>query len=123
MSNTAPTLSKPAAIRRMRYAIQAIALLFVETGEAEAGIVYATDAATTGKATVAARFDASLTKPIRYPLVLLKTGSGNPGARQFVDYLCSPAAMKGFRAKGFLPLVEDPGGTSYRAPPPKNEFR
>ncbi len=31
MSNTAPTLSKPAAIRRMRYAIQAIALLFAAT--------------------------------------------------------------------------------------------
>ena len=31
MSNTAPTLSKPAAIRRFRYAIQATALLFAAT--------------------------------------------------------------------------------------------
>lgn len=31
MSNTAPTLSKPAAIRRFRYAIQAFALLFAAT--------------------------------------------------------------------------------------------
>lgn len=78
------------------------ALVFVESGEAEAGIVYATDATMSTKVTVAAKIDPQLTKPIRYPLVLLKPGSGSAKASLFYDYLGSPAAADIFRKYGFL---------------------
>ena len=48
------------------------ALTYVETGAAEAGIVYATDAAVSKKVRVAVEIPANLTEPVRYPLLLLE---------------------------------------------------
>lgn len=78
------------------------ALHFVETGAAEAGIVYATDALVAPRVKVVAHVDPKLTRPIRYPLVLLKTGEGNPAAVQFYNYLSSKYALAIFRKYGFL---------------------
>ena len=55
------------------------ALTYVETGSAEAGIVYATDAAVSKKVKVAAEIPEKLTGPVRYPLVLLKHGAACGG--------------------------------------------
>jgi len=79
------------------------ALHFVETGAAEAGIVYATDAAASTKVRVALRIDSALSEPIRYPLVLLPHGAKNPAAVAFYEFLASPAAAEIFRKHGFLP--------------------
>jgi molybdate transport system substrate-binding protein len=76
-------------------------LAYVERGEAEAGIVYSTDARITDQVTNVYEFPASLHDPIRYPLVLLKSAAGNEPARRFFDFLCAPAAEKVFTRHGF----------------------
>jgi molybdate transport system substrate-binding protein len=78
------------------------ALQFVETGAAEVGIVYATDAAASKQVRIALRLEPNPTKPIRYPLVLLKDGASKAAAVKFYDFLGSPAAAAIFRRHGFL---------------------
>jgi molybdate transport system substrate-binding protein len=80
------------------------ALTFVETGNAQAGVVYATDAAISKKVRVAAEVPAELTEPIRYPVALLKHGNGRSSAEAFYGYLLSPAAGKVFEKYGFTVL-------------------
>ncbi len=77
------------------------ALSFVETGNAEAGIVYSTDAAISKNIQVAAEVSPELTEPIRYPVALLTHGKGRAGAESFYRYLMSPAAAKVFQQYGF----------------------
>jgi molybdate transport system substrate-binding protein len=81
------------------------ALAYVETGAAEAGIVYATDAAISKKVKVAVEIPESLTGPIRYPIVLLKHGKDSRAAESFYQYLHSPAAGEVFRKYGFTILT------------------
>jgi molybdate transport system substrate-binding protein len=81
------------------------ALHFVETGAAEAGIVYATDAAASRKVRVACEIDAKLTTPIRYPLVLVKRGQPSKAATAFYEFLLSAHAADAFRRQGFIPLA------------------
>ena len=57
------------------------ALAYVETGEAEAGIVYATDAAISRKVKAACDISEKLTGPVRYPLVLFDPRSRPRGGR------------------------------------------
>jgi len=90
------------------------ALTYVETGSAEAGIVYATDAAISKKVKVAAEIPEKLTGPIRYPVALLKHAEGSAVAQSFYRYLGSPAATKVFEKYGFIVLSEvkaAPGAT------------
>lgn len=77
------------------------ALIYVETRAAEAGIVYGSDAAITDKVKVAVEIPAELTRPIRYPAMLLKHGAENPAAAAFYEYLSSPAAAAIFKKHGF----------------------
>lgn len=76
-------------------------LAYVERGEAEGGIVYATDARITDRVEVAYEFAADTHAPIRYPLLLLKTGQEHPAARRFYEFLQSPRAGDIFRKYGF----------------------
>jgi molybdate transport system substrate-binding protein len=77
------------------------ALTYVARGEAEAGFVYATDAATTAKVRVALQVPEGLHPPIRYPLVLVRRDRDRPAARGFYDYLGGEAARAVFRRAGF----------------------
>jgi molybdate transport system substrate-binding protein len=81
------------------------ALQFVETGAAEAGIVYATDAAASRKVRVAYELDPKLSAPIRYPLVLIKSGRPAKVASAFYEFLLSAPAADVFRRRGFIPLA------------------
>ncbi|MHC4405510.1 MAG: molybdate ABC transporter substrate-binding protein [Planctomycetota bacterium] len=83
------------------------ALSFVETGAAEAGIVYATDAAISEAIEVAVALEPDLTEPIRYPVVLLKSGSDREVVRRFLDYLSSPEGAAVFRKLGFTVLTDE----------------
>jgi molybdate transport system substrate-binding protein len=85
------------------------ALGYVETGAAEAAVVYATDAAVSKRVRVAFELPATLTPPIRYPLLLLKHGQGRTAAESFYRYLSSPAALKVFQKFGFQILTEPAG--------------
>lgn len=75
------------------------ALAFVERGDAEAGIVYATDARASGKVAVAGVFPASLHTRIVYPAAL--TRGADAEARDFHRFLGSRAARAALRARGF----------------------
>ena len=87
------------------------ALVHVESATVEAGIVYATDAAISGRVRVAFDIPRESTTPIRYPIVLLRNGSGNLSAERFFEYLGSSQAASVFRKHGFVvPAGPDPGG-------------
>ncbi len=75
------------------------ALNFVERGECELGIVYASDALSSHKVHVVATFAEDSHEPIRYPFALLPGASS--AARDFLNYLASPAAVPVFRQYGF----------------------
>ncbi len=79
-------------------------LTYVETGAAEVGIVYATDAAVSDKVRVVAEIPAELTEPVLYPVVLLKRGAESESARAFYDFLGGPKAGKIFEKFGFVVL-------------------
>lgn len=76
------------------------ALLFVERGEAEAGVVYATDAQH-ADVEIIHEFAPSLHGEIVYVLVLLKHGEATPRARKLYEHLQSPAAEAVWNAAGF----------------------
>jgi molybdate transport system substrate-binding protein len=78
------------------------AMAYVETGAADAGIVYATDAAQSESIKVVAEIPPQWTEPIRYCAVLLKHGADKPAAGSFYRYLFSPAAAKVFQKHGFI---------------------
>jgi molybdate transport system substrate-binding protein len=86
------------------------ALAYVETGAAEAGIVYATDAAVSKTVKVVAAIPPEWTEPIRYCAVLLKHGAGNPAAEAFYRHLFSPAAAEVFQRHGFVVLQDRTSG-------------
>ncbi len=79
------------------------ALAAVESGNAEAGIVYRTDAARSTRARVAFEVEPSERPLIRYPVAPLAT-PGRAAAAAFVAYLLSPAAREVFVRHGFLVL-------------------
>jgi molybdate transport system substrate-binding protein len=81
------------------------AMAYVETGAADAGIVYATDAAVGKSIKVAVPIDPQWTGSIRYSAVLLKHGDGNPAAQAFYRHLFSPAAAEVFQKHGFIVLA------------------
>lgn len=81
-------------------------LFHVETANAEAGIVYATDAAISKKVKVACAISEKLSDPIRYPVVLLKQGQDHPAAKSFYDYLSCDKAVKIFEKYGFSALTD-----------------
>ena len=78
------------------------ALRLVELGEAPAGIVYATDAAASGKVAVAAVFPPGLHEPITYPVAVVKAGDTKE-ARDLLAYLTGPDARAIFTKRGFTP--------------------
>jgi molybdate transport system substrate-binding protein len=78
-----------------------VVLAYVERGEVEAGIVYATDARLSNQVRTVQEFAEDTHEPIVYPLVLLKDGEKKEAARRFVQYLQSPAAGAVFQKHGF----------------------
>lgn len=77
------------------------ALRMVEMGEADAGIVYATDAKHSDKVAVVGEFPNELHEPIRYPIALC---SESHSAAEFVEFLNSPEMGAVFRDAGFRVL-------------------
>jgi molybdate transport system substrate-binding protein len=81
-----------------------VALTYVETGEASAGIVYATDAKISRKVEVVYTFPRETHDEMVYPVVLLKHSAENAAALWFFDYLCGDAAAAVFERHGFARL-------------------
>ncbi len=77
------------------------ALLYVERSEAEAGFVYATDATSSKAVKQVAVLDPYLKTPVKYAIVLTKTGAESADARAAYDFLLSDGAIKAFEKAGF----------------------
>ncbi|HVS34176.1 MAG TPA: molybdate ABC transporter substrate-binding protein [Gemmataceae bacterium] len=81
------------------------ALALVVKGEADAGIVYVTDARAAGdKVRPILIIPDELHQPIRYPLMLLDREPIQPQARRFYEYLAGDKAAAVFRKAGFTML-------------------
>jgi molybdate transport system substrate-binding protein len=73
----------------------------VETGNADAGFVYRTDALSSTKADIAFDVDPAAYPAIRYPAGIIKNSQHRAEAEQFYAYLQSDEAMTVFRKYGF----------------------
>jgi molybdate transport system substrate-binding protein len=80
------------------------ALAVVESGNAEAGIIYKTDATISKKVRVAYEVPAVQSPVITYPGAVLKGSKQQETAKKFLDYLASDAARKVFEKFGFRPV-------------------
>ena len=78
------------------------ALAAVEAGNAEAGIVYKTDAAISKKVKVVYEVPASDTPRISYSMAVVKESKNPDAAKQFLKYLDSEEAGKVFEKFGFI---------------------
>jgi len=78
------------------------ALAYVEQGAAEAGVVYATDAAISDRVKVLLEVPLDANPPITYPLLLLKSAEGNAAAESLYSYLQSAEASGVFEKYGFM---------------------
>lgn len=74
-------------------------LTAVETGNADAGFVYITDARLSDKVRIATTADRSF--PIVYPIAVIRDTKQPDAARAFADFLTSTPARAAFEAFGF----------------------
>ncbi|GBO51897.1 molybdenum ABC transporter, periplasmic molybdenum-binding protein ModA [Pseudanabaena sp. lw0831] len=79
-------------------------LQFVESGNAQAGIVYATDAKNSNKVKVVEIIDAKLHKPIVYPIAVLQKSANQPSSKSYLEFLSSEPAKTIFEKYGFSTL-------------------
>jgi molybdate transport system substrate-binding protein len=78
------------------------ALAAVEAGNADAGIVYKTDAGISKKVKIAYEVPRAEGPKISYPFAVVKATRHAEAARRFLAWLESPAALEVFRRYGFL---------------------
>jgi molybdate transport system substrate-binding protein len=76
-------------------------LAAVETGNADAGIVYITDAKISDRIKVVATAANNLHSPIIYPIAVIKASKNPQAAKTFAQYLTSAAAKNIFEKFGF----------------------
>lgn len=96
------------------------ALAAVESGNADAGIVYKTDAAVSKKVKIACEVPAAEGPQIVYPVAILKSSKNPAASRTYLEFLQSHAARQAFEKSGFVVLPEktpDPTPTTVPAVP------
>lgn len=76
-------------------------LTFVESGNADAGIVYTTDAKASPKVAVRATAAENWHSPIVYPLAVMKSSRNPAAAKMFVEFLAGDRAKIVFLKYGF----------------------
>jgi len=76
-------------------------LTYVEMGDADAGIVYKTDALTSQKVRVVAEAPANSHSPVLYPAAVIKDSKNRGAAQAFENFLGSPKAQAIFQKYGF----------------------
>ncbi|MEA5581063.1 molybdate ABC transporter substrate-binding protein [Nodularia harveyana UHCC-0300] len=79
-------------------------LSYVETGNVDAGIVYATDAQSSNQVKVVATAPKDSHKPIIYPIAVIQRSQNQEAAQEFVQFLSSDTAKQVFEKYGFTPL-------------------
>lgn len=83
-----------------------MALAWVARGEADAGVVYATDAKAEPRVKVAFAFSPGSHPPIRYPAAVLARARHEQAAKAFLEHCQSDEARALFLAAGFGPPRE-----------------
>lgn len=83
-------------------------LAWVTRGEAEAGVVYATDAEAEPKVRTAFPFPADSHPPIVYPAAAVAASSHLAEARALLDFCASPSGQAIFQEAGFTPPPAHP---------------
>lgn len=76
-------------------------LTYVETGNADAGFVYASDAQTSGKVRIVAVAPEASHNPIVYPIAEIKGSKNDAVIRGFIAFLRSPTTQAIFARYGF----------------------
>ncbi|MFV0343724.1 MAG: molybdate ABC transporter substrate-binding protein [Anaerocolumna sp.] len=76
-------------------------LTWVATGNADAGVVYATDAKSSEDVSVVSEAPADSTSKVLYPVAVIKETKVEEAARDFVTYLASEEAISVFEKYGF----------------------
>jgi molybdate transport system substrate-binding protein len=76
-------------------------LTYVETGNADAGIVYQTDARISSKVRVVASAPVASHEPILYPAAIVKNAKEPAAAREFLEFLGGAEASAVFAKYGF----------------------
>jgi molybdate transport system substrate-binding protein len=76
-------------------------LTYVETGDVDAGVVYATDALSSSKVRVVAQAPANSHSPVVYPIAIIKDSKNAAAAREFEAFLASAQARGIFQKHGF----------------------
>jgi molybdate transport system substrate-binding protein len=76
----------------------------VEAGNVEAGFVYKTDAAGSRKVKIAYEVPINKGPKITYPVAIVKESKRKDAARNFMNYVQSPAAKDAFKKYGFVVL-------------------
>jgi molybdate transport system substrate-binding protein len=79
-------------------------LTAVASGDADAGLVYVTDALSAGKTVSQIKIPASLNVLAIYPIAPLAASQNAKLARSWVSYVLSPAGQKQLAKFGFLPV-------------------
>jgi molybdate transport system substrate-binding protein len=77
-------------------------LAWVAAGEADCGLVYATDAAIEPKVKVAAKASAGSHQPVIYPAAVIKGTKHLEEAKDFLDFAGSGQGRKVFEKYGFI---------------------
>lgn len=76
-------------------------LQYVETGNADAGFVYKTDALTSKQVKIAFEVDKNSYTPANYPLGIIEDTKHRTEAEQFYAYLQTPEVLDIFAKYGF----------------------
>lgn len=76
-------------------------LTWVETGNADAGIVYTTDAKTSTKVKVVATASSDSHSPVVYPLAMIKASKKVDVAKDFINFLNTDKSKTTFEKYGF----------------------
>jgi molybdate transport system substrate-binding protein len=79
-------------------------LAAVESGNVEAGFVYKTDPAGSRKVKIAYEVPIGKGPKITYPVAIIKESKRKDAARDFINYVQSPAAKNAFKKYGFVVL-------------------
>jgi molybdate transport system substrate-binding protein len=83
------------------------ALAAVEAGNADASIVYKTDAAISKKVRVAYEVPSKEGPKISYPVALVKDSKHSEAGKNFFEYLNSESAGKVFSRYGFIVIAPE----------------
>lgn len=81
-------------------------LAWVETGNADAGMVYETDSKASDKVSIIAYAPDDSHKPVVYPAAVIKASKNIEASKDFMSFLCSEKAKTIFEKYGFAFIIE-----------------